>query len=369
MVGGVLLLALEKLNLKIAVIEQKSFIDLKSGKDYRATALSSGNFDFLMKLFDQDARFLGANISNIITEDGILGPKVTFSADNLSVKTFGVNVPNQILKTIVYEKLSHLSNYTFFENVNIREMKENTVFFDSGEELTAKLIIAADGRNSIFRKYVSSRLMNIDYQQTAYVATLQLSKQLNASYERFFKTGPIALLPLPGNRASLIWSLEKEFAEMGKGFDREALKNYIQIHLEGIVEEDFDIVYEAWFPLSAHFFIPPYDKRLLLMGDAAHAMHPVAGQGFNLSVRNTRCLIEIIEEYQRLGLDMGSGTFLSQYWQSTKTNVFGLLASTHFLIRIFGLESKLIEILKKTGMRLVENSSFIKKKAILFASR
>ena len=353
LIGGILALALNKLGLKIAVIEKKSLVDLSSGKDYRASALSFGNFRYIQEIVENDARFSGSPIKKILAEDGILGPKINFSADDLSPGSyFGINVPNEILKTVVYEHL-YKTQISFFQNTTLEEIN-----------LESKLTIAADGRNSKFINQLSSEKFNIDYDQTAYVATLQLRKPIDIAYERFFKTGPIALLPLPLNQASLIWSLENHLIVSMK----ENLKEFIQIHLEGVLENDFDILYQGYFPLKACFVLPPYSHRLLLMGDAAHSMHPVAGQGLNLGVRNIKELVQLTQRYLSSGLDIGSENFLQEYWGNTKGNVFALMSSTHGLIRLFDFESKMVSSFKRLGMRIFEKSETLKKTAAYFAS-
>ena len=352
-IGGILALALNKQDLKVAVVEKKNLADLNAGQDYRATALSFGNFLYLQEILEQDPRFLGAQIRKILAEDGILGPKVNFCADEFaSGAYFGVNVPNQILKTVIYDHLFK-SKISFFENTSFEKAN-----------IEAKLIIAADGRNSGFAHQIPSQKFNIDYHQTAYVATLALEKPIDTAYERFFKTGPIALLPLPSNQASLIWSLENHLIEPMK----ENLKEFVHIHLEGIVEDDFEILSQGYFPLQASFILPPYIKGLLLMGDAAHGMHPVAGQGLNLGVRNIRELTQLTQKYVSLGLDIGSESLLQEYWKNTKGHVLGLMGATHGLIRIFDFESKMISSFKKLGMRIFEKSQSIKKTAAYFAS-
>jgi ubiquinone biosynthesis UbiH/UbiF/VisC/COQ6 family hydroxylase len=353
MVGGILALGLENLGLKIAVVEQTTLLNLAKSIDHRAVAISFGNFQYIKNLFGDDPRFLGAEIKKIVAEDGVLGEKVTFCAHDISPDNpFGVNVLNQTFKPILYEKLEK-SSITFFENADFHALG-----------LESKLTIAADGRNSEFKNNVDAKVFHVNYNQTAYVATLQLKTQIDTAYERFFKTGPIALLPLPGHQASLIWSLENDLSD----FDEALLKDFILIHLENILQEDFDILYQAKFPLSANFLLPPYGDRLLLIGDAAHAMHPVAGQGFNLGIRNVRSLVDITQKYLNLGLEIGSNSFLKEYWRETRPHVLGLMSSTHGLIRLFDLESKLMTPFKKIGMRMIEKSDIFKKIAARFAS-
>lgn len=347
LVGSFLSVVLSCLGLKIALVEKKLIDEILSFKDERAIALSFDNFEYIQNLLGPKNKIEGERILKIITQEGVHGPCVNFEKENVF---FGVNVFNQSLKTQIYKKL----------------LSDGLVsVFQSDDGLVSKLTIAADGRNSGFVSRVNQKHVHIDYKQTAFAATLGLKKSLfGVAYERFLKTGPIALLPLPDNKASLIWSLEEVLKDEVAG---DSLMSFLKIHLEGIVG-DFEIINQAWFPLSAQLTFPPYIQGLLLMGDAAHAMHPVAGQGFNLAVRNIKALEGVVQKYLSLGLDIGSILMLEDYWKKARPNVVNTMTLTHSLIRIFDLESKSFGFFRKMGMRIFEKSNHLKKIASRFSS-
>ncbi len=347
LVGSLLAVVLSGLGLKIGLVEKKPIHEILSFKDDRAIALSFDNFKYIQNFLGSENQIEGERILKIITQEGVHGPCVNFEKENVF---FGMNVFNQSLKTQIYKKLLPDSGVK--------------VFNEQGA-ISSKLILAADGRNSDFSSKVNQKHINIDYKQTAFAATLKLKNGLcGVAYERFLKTGPIALLPLPDNKASLIWSLEEN---LRNEITNDSLMSFLRIHLEGITQ-DFEIINQAWFPLSAQITFPPYCQGLLLMGDAAHAMHPVAGQGFNLAVRNIKVLEEVIKKYLSLGLDIGSVLMLEDYWKKSRPNVVNTMTLTHGLIRLFDLESKSFGFFRKMGMRIFEKSDNFKKMSSGFSS-
>ena len=354
-VGALLAIFLDKIGFQVTIHDLKNKQEILSLKDHRATALSKGNLDFLKQTFGGNPLLEGALIKRILTQDGILGPQIKFESCKKSINSFGENIENSCLKAVIYDYLFSKTQVQFETTL------PNTEDF--------ALTIAADGKNSVFKPFATGKIFEHDYGHDACVSTLKMNAPLDVAYERFFKTGPIAVLPLKNNQASLIWSLENKFARILKEKSASEFLEILNIHLEGILEKKtYEITTKTWFPLKANFILPPYGKQLLFMGDSANSMHPVAGQGLNLSIRNIRIFVELAKKHMDLGLDIGSQTFLETYWKEARLQVLPLLAATHSLVKIFDFESKSLNIVKKIGLNLLEKSPTFKAIATRFAS-
>ena len=256
---------------------------------------------------------------------------------------------------------------------------EVTVTTKSGQQFAAKLMIAADGANSKVRQQLDIQTSMDDYDQTAVVANFNCAKpHLQTACQWFLPGGDIlALLPLPNQRVSMVWSTSASNAQALKSLCAEDPNVFCQTitsaaHgnvLKQIGELTLITPAES-FPLRrvwAKNIIGPADNpRIILVGDAAHAMHPLAGQGLNLGLRDISILSKILQEKESFR-PINDRVLLRRYERSRQGDTQALLSTTHSLQKLFSNNEGFAKNLRNLGMKLLNRSSFIKRQLILKA--
>ncbi|UYN99027.1 MAG: FAD-dependent monooxygenase [Devosia sp.] len=238
-----------------------------------------------------------------------------------------------------------------------------------GRQVTAPLVIAADGAMSALRGWAGIGTIGHDYRQTGLVATIAHELPHDGvAYEHFRPSGPFASLPLPGNRSSLVWTESNEDAKrllsLPAEAQVEAIEEAMGSVLGGVTLEDK----LAGFPLRlqlARSFVGP---RLALIGDAAHVVHPIAGQGLNLGLKDVAALAEVIVEAMRLGLDHGSVDVIERYqaWRRLDTAAMAMVTDT--MNRLFSNDIAPVRALRDFGLGLVDRAGPVKSALIRAAS-
>ena len=223
-----------------------------------------------------------------------------------------------------------------------------------GRKLSAPLVVGAEGRNSIVRTEAGIGAIGWDYPQSGVVATVRLERPHEGiAHEYFLPGGPFAILPLTGTRASLVWTESRARAEALKA----ARPQMFQAHLErrfgdflGEVSVEGPIF---TYPLSlqlAERFVAP---RVALLGDAAHGVHPIAGQGLNLGLKAAAALAEVLVDAVRLGEDPGSEVVLERYAAWRQFDTVTLSAGMDAFVRLFSNDNPLLRLARGAGMAAV----------------
>jgi 2-octaprenyl-6-methoxyphenol hydroxylase len=230
-----------------------------------------------------------------------------------------------------------------------------------GRVLRAPLLVGAEGRNSLVREAAGIAVVGWEYRQTGVVATVRHREPHgDVAYEYFLPGGPFAILPLKGRRSSLVWTETNKEAERimalpDAEFHRE-LERRFGLHLG-----DLEVISaRRAFPLGLMVARSFVGERLALVGDAAHVIHPIAGQGLNLGLRDIAALAETIVDAARLGLDPGSAAVLERYqrWRRFDTNLMGV--TTDGLNRLFSNRSDMLRLLRDIGLGMVDRFPALK---------
>jgi 2-octaprenyl-6-methoxyphenol hydroxylase len=237
----------------------------------------------------------------------------------------------------------------------------------SGRTVMARLLAAADGARSAIRRREAIPTHEFSYDQTALVATLAHDLPHDgAATQHFLPGGPFAMLPLSGNRCSLVWSERRatarrmaalDDAAFAREVERRAGPGYGQVRVEGP---------RGAFPLRFLLARSFVGERVALVGDAAHVVHPLAGQGFNLALRDVAALSTIVAEAARRGEDFGGAQTLRHYEQARRFEAASLAAVTDGLYRLFSAGAA--RGLRDVGMGLVDRSPWLKRRIVSAAA-
>lgn len=230
-----------------------------------------------------------------------------------------------------------------------------TVRLDSGEQLTAALLIAAEGRNSPTREAAGIRVARWKYDHAAIVSTLAHQRPHDhVAWEIFYPGGPFALLPMTDHdgvpRSAIVWSVAKDDAPGFLALSDADFAAEAEAAMGGFLGKVRLLTPRSSYPLGFHHAARITDRRLALVGDSAHAIHPIAGQGLNLGFRDAAALAQVLVEGARLGLDLGDRQLTDRYerWRSLDTLMVAM--ATDGLTRLYGIPGKLPSAIRRFGM-------------------
>ncbi|MCG2607763.1 MULTISPECIES: 2-octaprenyl-6-methoxyphenyl hydroxylase [unclassified Acinetobacter] len=369
MVGLSLALMLAKANIGVKLLEaikypnydDANLAPYHSSFDARNSALSRRSVQIYQELGLWNALQEHATpiLEVHITEQGSFG-KARLKAEQEKVESFGQVIENAWLGRVLLTEVRQQPLIELIDGVQVTSLKQDSdqAFIEAqrGEEtlsLQAKLLIAADGRDSFCRKALGIGASEHDYDQVAIVTTVQTSKPHNhVGFERFSPLGPLALLPLPGEyRRSVVWPVKKgtEGEWLGEENDQHFLDALQETY--GDRAGKFQKTGRRFsFPLSQVLAEKQAVGRVVLMGNAAHTIHPVAGQGFNLCMRDAYVLVRYLTEQLAQAADLGDAVMLLEYEKSRLTDQQRVIKFCDSVVRGFSNQNPILKLIRNTGL-------------------
>lgn len=228
------------------------------------------------------------------------------------------------------------------------------LFLDDDRMLSGQLLVACDGKFSRLRKQAGIRTAGWQYGQKGVVATVRHAQpHKGVAYEYFLPSGPFAILPLPDNRASLVWTEPDAIADALKAAPDEVFQEELENRFGDFLGDVRPEGARFTYPLGLRYAERFCDERIAFVGDAARGIHPLAGQGFNLGIRDAAALAEVTGEAKRVGLDIGALITLRRYEDWRKFDSASLAAGTDMFNRLFSNDVEPIRQLRGLGMSLV----------------
>lgn len=351
---------------RVALLDRRPF---SVPDDKRAFALSAGVRRVLealgvwSALVPEATPIRAMKISNSGTGDISRPVFLTFEGDVAPGEPYAHMVPNRVLTKVLLEAVQDRAELIAPVEVTgyTAEPATATLSLKDGRVLRAPLIVAADGAMSALRQMAGIGVVSHDYRQAGIVTTIahELPHE-GTAYEHFRPAGPFASLPLSGNRSSLVWTESTEEAARLKALPLEQAAIEIEAAMGSslgkvTVEEGLQS-----FPLKlqlARDFVAP---RLALIGDAAHVIHPLAGQGLNLGLKDVAALAESVIEAMRLGMDHGAADVLAGYQRWRRFDTALMAAVTDNLNRLFSNDVAPVRALRDVGMGLVDRIAPVK---------
>ncbi|MEQ1069938.1 2-octaprenyl-6-methoxyphenyl hydroxylase [Acinetobacter lwoffii] len=369
MVGLSLALMLAKINIAVKLLEaikypnydDENLAPYHSSFDARNSALSRRSVQIYQELGLWNALQEHATpiLEVNITEQGSFG-KARLKAEQEKVESFGQVIENAWLGRVLLTQVKKEPLIELIDGVQVTSLIQDTDFAyieaqrgESSLKLQSKLVIAADGRDSFCRKALGIGASEHDYDQVAIVTTVQTSKpHAHVGFERFSHLGPLALLPLPGEyRRSVVWPVKK-------GTEGEWLGDENDQHFLDALQETYGDRAGKFqktgkrfsFPLSQVLAEKQAVGRVVLMGNAAHTIHPVAGQGFNLCMRDAHVLVRYLKEQQAQGADLGDAAILQDYEKSRLSDQQRVIKFCDSVVRGFSNQNPFLKLMRNTGL-------------------
>jgi len=244
-----------------------------------------------------------------------------------------------------------------------------TVRLEDGRMIGAPLLVAAEGRNSPTREAAGIRVARWKYDHAAIVSTLRHERPHdNVAYEIFYPQGPFALLPMTddakdnggGHRSAIVWSVAADDAPGFLSLSDADFAAEAEAAMGGFLGKISLLAPRSTYPLGFHHAARIVDHRLALVGDAAHGIHPIAGQGVNLGYRDAAALTQVLVEGARLGLDLGDQQLLERYQRWRGLDTFMVSLATDSLTRIYGIPGKTASKVRRFGMSLINRIGPVK---------
>ncbi|GEA67049.1 ubiquinone biosynthesis protein UbiH [Acinetobacter pittii] len=369
MVGLSLSLMLAKANIAVKLLEavkypnydDQNVAPYHSSFDARNTALSRRSVQIYQKLGLWDALQQHATpiLQVHITEQGSFG-KARLIAEQEKVESFGQVIENAWLGRVLLTQVRQQPLIELIDGVQVTALTQDAeqvhIEAKRGDEvlkLESKLLIAADGRDSFCRQVIGVGVDVHDYDQVAIVTTVQTSKpHEQVGFERFSALGPLALLPLPGEyRRSVVWPVKKgtEGEWLGEENDQHFLDALQQTY--GDRAGKFEKTGRRFsYPLSQVLAHKQAVGRVILMGNAAHTIHPVAGQGFNLCLRDADVLVRYLVNQLTTSDDIGNPDNLLAYEQARLSDQQRVIKFCDTVVRGFSNQNPLLKLIRNTGL-------------------
>jgi 2-octaprenyl-6-methoxyphenol hydroxylase len=367
LVGQTLALALAAHEVTSAVIERADpDSHLAAGFDGRASAIASSSARMLRvlglgALLDEQ----GCAIRAIRVTEGLRPGGVHFEpAEAGDPSPLGIMVENRLIRRALLERVRAEPRIALHAPAAIAHVARGPsgveVRLESGEVLRAPLLVAADGRRSAMREAAGIRMARWQYPASGIVTMMAHARPHGfVASEIFYPTGPFAILPMTDlpdgrHRSALVWTVPARDAAGVVCLSPRALAKEAEARMGGMLGEIALVApAEAW-PLGFHHAERYRAERLVLVGDAAHGIHPIAGQGLNLGWRDVAALAEVVTDAARLGLDLGDPAVGARYerWRRLDNSLVAM--ATDWLARLFAVPGRPAAAVRHLGLRLVQ---------------
>jgi 2-octaprenyl-6-methoxyphenol hydroxylase len=341
-----------------------------AGFDGRTSAVSSSSMRMLETIgVASHLAEPGCPIWRIAVADGLKPGGLNFDPDD--GEPLGFMHENRNLRSALQARAEAGKNVWLLWKSRVASTERGdhgvVVALEDGRKLFAPLLIAADGRNSKTREAAGINIARWKYDHQAIVSVLRHEKPHDhVAYEIFYPTGPFALLPMnddkTGRRSAIVWSVPEDDATGWLSLSDKDFAAEAEAAMGGFLGKIEMLAPRSSFPLGFHHAAQITAKRLALVGDAAHAIHPIAGQGLNLGFRDVAALAEVLVEGARLGLDLGEQQLLDRYQRWRSLDALSVAFATDSLTRVYGIPGEAASAIRRFGMGLVGRFSPLRNK-------
>lgn len=364
LVGSTLALALGAHGITSIVVDPADpAVTLAPGFDGRASAIASASGRMLAAIgLDDRLAGLGCPIASIRVSDGLAPGALDFEPD-ADDGALGVMYENRALRIVLNDAVQAASGIDMRMKTRATSVERGvhgvSAVLSDGASVRASLLIAAEGRNSPTRDAAGIKIARWSYRHNAIITAFDHEQPHdNCAFEIFYPAGPFAILPLRDidgrHRSALVWTVgERDAAGMLKLSDRGFLAEAAR-GMGGFLGALSNLAPRSTYPLGFHRAARITAERLALVGDAGHGIHPIAGQGLNLGLRDVATLTEVLVDGKRLGLDLGDPALLARYERWRGFDTLSVAVATDTLNRLFSVPGKTASAIRRFGLSAVQ---------------
>ena len=368
LIGSITAYSLSRFGLSISILEKKSTFKKKKYTDYRTTAISEGTKNFLESInIWKDIQPFSQPIKSIKVIDRKFTNNLNFDNKRRG-SNLGYIVENKHLINIFYSKLNNNSKISIFNNVYISDFeigKDKIITNAKNIKIVSDLNVASDGKRSSVKEFFKTPHFIKNYKKTALVLTINHTEDHHeTAFEFFYKNGPLAILPMQKNKneycSAIVWTNNNQYMKDLNDMNNEMLISILEDETKHCIGKIKKILSKQTFPISAHLNSRFFERRTIYLGDSAHSLHPIAGQGWNLGMNAVENFSNLVREYTSLGIDLGDRFFCKKYHDNNFYNAYRLYQVTDKLDNIFKMQSPLVYFARTSGLNYINKNEKVK---------
>ena len=293
--------------------------------------------------------------------------KLTFTSDDIDAELLGYIIENRWVQAVLWEQLRELPNVHFYEQAELTQIEQSaqqvTVTLSDQQRVQGDLLLACDGGNSSVRNHLRMPVTSWDYRQHCLLINITTDwPQQCVTWQEFRETGPCAFLPLAGNHASLVWYHSPQKIKQLLALNAQQLKQVLLTEFPKL-PFNFDIQDKGAFPLVRRHAQQYYQGRVVLLGDAAHTINPLAGQGVNLGFKDVACLVELLTQCS----DLSIPEILKRYQRQRKPANLMMQTGMDVFYKVSKSELSMVRLLRKKFLGIAQHSGELKKRVMRYA--
>lgn len=342
------------------------------GRSY-ALALSSvrllKNLDIFEDIIDKSQPILDIKILDGKLVQGPSQFSLHFDNNEIHDGPMGQMVEDRFIRKALFTKINKNKQIDYKFNSKVTEHKKQSgyisVTLDNGKKLSTKLLVGADGRNSELANRADIKKSGWKYNQSALVCAIEHEADHNGvAWQYFMPSGPLAVLPMTGKRSCIVWTEQNANAKAINLFDETRYTKILAARLGNFLGKFKIIGDRHTYPLELSIADRFIDERLALIGDAAHSVHPIAGQGLNAGFKDIAVLAHIIQDAHHRGEDLGSLGVLKRYEEWRRFDSAQLAYSTDLFNKLFSNENEALRLARNIGLKLLDSIPVAKRNII-----
>jgi len=375
MVGAATAIGLAQQGLNVAVVESftPEAYSPEQALDVRVSAISVASEHLLEQLGALDSLLKMRNVPYLGLETWeLVGCITQFHSSQIGASHLGHIVENRLVQLALWEQMQQWENIQLFcpERVAYfaRGVDTVSVHLQSGYSLEAKLLVGADGANSQVRQWAGIGISGWDYAQSAMLINIQTAQgQQDVTWQQFTPSGPRSLLPLPGNHASLVWYDDANRIKQLMQLNNKQLADQIRQHFPSRLDSDFTVEAKGSFALTRRHAQAYFKPNVVILGDAAHTINPLAGQGVNLGFKDVGALLTAIKTALTEDKPWWSTEVLSQYQAKRYLDNQLMMTTMDVFYASFSNDILPLKLLRNGALKLANINSPIKQTVLKYA--
>ncbi|MDC3090504.1 FAD-dependent monooxygenase [Paracoccaceae bacterium] len=371
LIGSTMAIALASKGFDVTVVDgakNKDRIERNKGRTY-ALSRTSKNLLFNLGLWDPKklnvSPIKNITLSTKKESNDLICHLAEFNEANSSIDPSSYMIEDFYLRKALASEIDKNTKIQLFDSLEVIQEKTNSfetkIMLSDKSSISTEILIISDGRESSFAKRLNKRFFSKSYNQVAIVGNLSHDNAHNfIAHQIFLSGGPLAILPLQGKRSTFVWSLPVELGKKLTESKGEKFTNYLKENTGDILTNPSLIGAKKMFPLYLRFLRDSIDNRKIFIGDSSQAVHPLAGQGLNIGLRDVASLVDTLLKGKRLGLDLGGIDLLKSYESWRSFDRISLATYTDLINSIFSNNNFYLKAIREFGMNAIDKSQLLK---------
>lgn len=375
LVGCTLACLLSNQGLKVGIVDRNNPLKVSKESELqgRTVALNLSSVGIFQDLdLWNDIYHSTTNFNRIYVWDSTGSSPLEFLSEHVNEENLGYVASNNLILSFLSRYIHRSKSIELYLDSEISSLEiddnKTTILLSDGKQVSSPLVVGADGAKSFIRNKINIDTRTWSYYQKAFVASLKTNKpHLNTAWQVFTSTGPIALLPYDKAgkaNVSLVWSADNKYAAEINKFTKKDFSRELEEKTESILG-NVEIVGDIYsFPLYQLHSKTYFSNRAVLVGDAAHSFHPLAGQGLNSGLSDVSCLFKLIAEYRRKAKDIGSKEILRDYEKRRKVPNLAMVALMELFKQGFEGNNPWLKLTRNMAFKVASKNRILKRNLI-----